>query len=64
MNRVKKELRRRGVKLENDYEYMPYDGIQAVIVQSDLARVKVVHTSIVNVWELTRSGDLVNVEWY
>ena len=64
MNRVKKELRRHGIKLENDYPGLPWDGIQAVIVQSDLARVKVVHTSIVNVWELTRSGDLVNVEWY
>jgi len=64
MNRFKKELRKRNIKLESDYEYMPCDGIQAVIVQSELARVKVVHTSIVIVWEMARSGELEEAGWY
>lgn len=39
MNRFKKELKKRGVKLENDYPYMPFDfgntALEAVIVDAE-----------------------------
>jgi hypothetical protein len=36
MNRVKKFLKAKGVKLEADYPYLPYDnGLEAVIVDSE-----------------------------
>ena len=30
MNRYKKELQKRGFKLENDFEYLPCNGIETV----------------------------------
>lgn len=40
MNRFKKELRKRGVRLENDYEYLPMNGLECVIVDAEHAMVK------------------------
>ena len=37
MNRLKKEIRRRGVKLESDYPYLPYEGLEAVHIDSERA---------------------------
>lgn len=34
MNRFKKYVRKQGYKLESDYEYLPYKGIEAVIVDA------------------------------
>lgn len=30
MNRFKKEIRKRGFKLESDFEYLPIDGLDSV----------------------------------
>ena len=45
MNRFKKELRKRGIKLECDYEYLPYNGIETVVVNSENATVSTYHLS-------------------
>lgn len=37
MNRFKRETRRRGIKLECDYEWLPYNSIEAVQVDSTTA---------------------------
>lgn len=39
MNRFKKELRKRGVKLECDYEYLPFDGLETIVVNAEKATV-------------------------
>ena len=43
MNRFKKELRKRGIKLESDYPFIPYNGLEAIIVHSDTATVSEYH---------------------
>lgn len=66
MNRIKKELMRKGVKLEHQYECLPYNGIQAVKVYSESASVAVFHTGIALRWTLTRTGELIDTtpeEW-
>ncbi len=46
MNRFKKEVRRRGVRLECDYEMLPSaEGIETVAVSSEKALVSVYHVS-------------------
>ena len=36
MNRVKKYIKSKGIKLENDYPFLPYtNGLEAVIVNSE-----------------------------
>ena len=45
MNRFKKELRKHGVKLECDYECLPYNGIETVVVDSANATVSTYHLS-------------------
>lgn len=45
MNRFKKEIRKRGVKLESDYEYLPYNGIHSVYVDASRALVRTYHIS-------------------
>jgi len=37
MNRLKKEIRKKGVMLESDYPFMPFNGIEAVKVDSERA---------------------------
>ena len=61
MNRIKKEMMKRGIKLEHQYECMPCDGIQAVTVDSERATVTVAHTGIVIQWGLTRAGQIEEV---
>lgn len=60
MNRLKKEMRKRGLKLENDYEYLPYNGIETVEVDSENAVWKQYHVSAgwVKVYFL-RDGSLI-----
>lgn len=43
MNRFKKEIRRRGVMLESDFDYLPYDGIETVVVTAEQASYSVYH---------------------
>lgn len=45
MNRFKREIRKRGEKLENDYEYLPYDGIETVKVDAEKATISYYHVS-------------------
>lgn len=45
MNRFKKELRKHGVKLECDYPYFPFDGIETIVVDSENAIVSTYHLS-------------------
>ena len=70
MNRVKKELRKRGVKLESDYPWMPYfiKGnsifdrgyifIDGVSVDSEKAKVRICYNTIHEVLTLKRNGKL------
>ena len=70
MNRLKKELRRRGIKLECDYMEMPYfikgksifePGyifIDGITVDSETATVKVFLNVIVETYRLLRNGDI------
>ena len=43
MNRLKKEIRKKGIKLESDYPFMPYNGIEAVKVDSENATISTYH---------------------
>ena len=45
MNRFKRELRKHGVKLECDYPFLPYNGIETVVVDSENAIVSTYHVS-------------------
>lgn len=63
MNRFKKEVRKRGVKLENDYMYMPIDignnlVLDSVIVKSERAKVSLYFTCGVITYMMDRSGKL------
>ena len=43
MNRFKKEIRKRGIKLECDYPMIPFNGLEAVIVHADTGIVSEYH---------------------
>lgn len=43
MNRLKQELRKKGVMLESDYECLPCDGLETVVVDSEKAIVATYH---------------------
>ena len=62
MNRIKREFQRHGFPLEKDFEYLPCDGIETVVVDSEAATWKEYHVSAgwVGV-RLTRSGDVVDL---
>ena len=40
MNRFKRELRKRGYMLENDYEYLPYNGLETVVADAEQAQMR------------------------
>lgn len=65
MNRVKRELRKRGMKLNIDYMWLPYDRgsvtIDNVCVDSENAIVTEYYTSITLKTQLLRSGELARV---
>lgn len=46
MNRLKREIRKRGVKLECDYPTLPYNGIETVKVDSETATVGTWHICV------------------
>lgn len=62
MNRLKKELRKRGVKLENDYPWLPYDfgsqSLESVVVNSEEAEWYEVYSSIVVKLYIDRAGHI------
>ena len=45
MTRVKEEFRKRGMKLEQDYEYLPYNGIEEIQVDPEKAVLRIYHVS-------------------
>ena len=47
MNRFKKELSKRGYKMEKDYPYLPCDEIEAIVVNSEDATLCIYHLSMV-----------------
>ena len=73
MNRIKKEIRRKGIKLEIDYPFLPYyikgkspfePGnicLEAVVVNSETAEVYEYLNVIVCRHKLLRNGDLEEV---
>lgn len=73
MNRIKKEIRRKGIKLEMDYPFLPYyvKGkspfepsnicIEAVVVNSETAEVYEYLNVIVSHYRLSRNGNLEEV---
>lgn len=65
MNRFKKELVRKGFTLACGYEMLPTEiGIQDVIVNSETAEIKIVHTSIITVYKMSSNGDFKEIAWY
>lgn len=45
MTRVKEEFRKRGMKLENDFEFLPCNGIETVEVDPEHAVLRIYHVS-------------------
>jgi hypothetical protein len=58
MNRLKKELRKRGVKLEDDYPELPCGELQAIFILPEKAEAIYCFTSDVLAAKLTREGEL------
>ena len=58
MNRFKKELRKRGVMMENDYPYLPYGSLETVEVNSETCTVSCYYNVIG--WEHTHYDRAMN----
>lgn len=62
MNRFKKYVRSKGIKLEQDYPYLPYDlgsqSIEGVIVNAETLTVKEVLSSLIGVIKFDREGKM------
>lgn len=63
MNRFKKEVRKKGVKLENDYIFMPINVgnnlvLESVIIETEKAKVSLCYTCGVIEYKMDRSGNL------
>lgn len=63
MNRFKKELRNKGIKLENDYIFLPFPYgenlvLESVIVKTEKAKVSLCFTCGVITYRMDRSGKL------
>ena len=43
MNRLKKEIRKKGVRLECDFPFLPFNGIETVKIDSEKATINVYH---------------------
>ena len=67
MNRFKKELRKKGIKLECDYPFIPYEmkhvTLEAVEVDSEICTVAFVFTSIIEIVKFDRSMNPVPFEY-
>lgn len=64
MNRFKKYVRNKGIKLEQDYPYLPFElpicfqSIESVIVDAEHATVKEVLSSGIGIIKFNREGEL------
>ena len=56
MTRIKKEFQKKGFMLENDFEYLPMNGIQSVEVNCEECLYTVYHTSITVKYKMFRDG--------
>lgn len=68
MNRFKKELRKKGFKLESDYEYLPYklEGytyilLDSVFVNSERATIVEFYNVDTLHYEMLRNGEIVEI---
>lgn len=63
MNRFKKEIRKKGIKLESDYPWLPYDNgnvtVDAVSVNTEKVTIIVYYTSIVMRYVMRNDGALI-----
>lgn len=46
MNRLKREIKKKGIMLESDYPYLPFNGIEAVKVDSERVTLSIYHVSM------------------
>lgn len=64
MNRFKRELKKRGFKIANDFEYMPvwFENqavlLEAVRVNAEKCTVTYLYNVATEVWHLQRSGEV------
>ena len=63
MNRLKRYLRTKGVKLENDYTWLPYEVaynifIEGVYINSEKATITTYYNVIMNQQQLNRDGSI------
>ena len=63
MNKLKKYLRTKGVKLENDYPWLPYEVannifIEGVYINSEKATITTYYNVIMNQQQLNRDGSI------
>lgn len=67
MNRIKREIRKRGFKLEADYMTLPdmETGLESVIINSETATMVRVYPYIVVRFQFCRNGNVVEIpeEW-
>lgn len=65
MNRFKKELRKKGIKLECDYPWLPYEGkyvtLDSILVNSEMCMVTHIYTSIIVTVNFDRSMNPITV---
>ena len=69
MNRFKKELMKKGIELECQYDWMPYEVsngvvIDTIIVDSERAIVHMYYNVIDLHYMMQRDGNIVDVEMY
>lgn len=56
MNRFKKELKKKGFLMENDFPFFPYQGVMAIVIDSSTASYLYVHNCIVLQFDMLRNG--------
>lgn len=67
MNRFKKELKRKGVMLENDYPHLPYEisdniFVEGVVVDSEKCTVTRYTNVLEDRWKMLKDGTI--LPWY
>lgn len=63
MTRIKKEFQKKGFMLENDFEYLPMDGIQGVGINCEECVYSVYHISITIKYKMFRDGSIKEISY-
>lgn len=65
MNAFKKYIRKQGIKLESDYPYLPYNSIEAVVVDAQNACIRTYH-NMAGWWftQINRDGSRFETDIY